>query len=167
MSLNFNPEEFKSHNQKMQPVIISRFNTDLQTVFSSSVKYGIVKNKVQFFDYQFVNLQDFLFFVPDFVKESPELNLIYLGFDSYGTGFFNKKLITNFWYGYYQIDFSQAEESKQHVWLSNDFVTLLGNLGGYATALTTVCSVLLSNYQAFIFDKSMLKKLYFQQLKEY
>lgn len=40
---------------------------------------------------------------------------------------------------------------------------LLAKLGGYTTVLTGIFSLLISNYQSFVFDKSMLKKLYFQQ----
>ena len=48
-----------------------------------------------------------------------------------------------------------------HIWVSNTFTGLLSNLGGYATVITGFFGLLLSNYQKFIFDKSMLKKLYF------
>ena len=95
------------------------------------------------------------------MKDNPLMNLNVIGFDNDGTAFFNKMLITKFWYGYYQLDFSQAEVMNLHVWVSNDFISVLGNLGGYATALTSFCGLLLANYQKFIFDKSMLKKLYF------
>ena len=40
-------------------------------------------------------------------------------------------------------------------------IVILSNLGGYSTVITAAFAVLISNYQAFIFDKSMLKKLYF------
>ena len=43
----------------------------------------------------------------------------------------------------------------------------MSNLGGYSTVITSFFGLLLSSYQAFVFDKSMLKKLYFQQHKAY
>ena len=34
-------------------------------------------------------------------------------------------------------------------------------MGGYSTVLTGFFGMLIANYQSFVFDKSMLKKLYF------
>lgn len=49
-----------------------------------------------------------------------------------------------------------------HVWVANTVTGLLSALGGYSTVLTSFFAIVLANYQNFIFDKSMMKKMYFQ-----
>lgn len=83
-------------------------------------------------------------------------------FDYSGTATFRGKYITNSIYGYYAVDLNQSESSSIHVWNSNNILGLLSNLGGYSTVLTGFFALLIGNYQSFIYDKSMLKKLFFQ-----
>ena len=91
------------------------------------------------------------------------MNIRTITFEALGTAFFSQKYIVSKWYGYYQLDFSQAELEITHIWVSATFTGLISNLGGYSSVLTGFGAFLIGNYQAFIFDKSMLKKLYFQQ----
>ena len=48
-----------------------------------------------------------------------------------------------------------------HVWVANTIVVVLSEVGGYATVLIGLFALLMGNYQSFVYDKSMLKKLYF------
>lgn len=84
-----------------------------------------------------------------------------------GAAFFASKYQSQGVYGYFSVDWSQNEGSEVHTWVSNTFTGLLSSLGGYSTVLTGIFGLLISNYQSFVFDKSMLKKLYFMQLKQY
>lgn len=60
-----------------------------------------------------------------------------------------------------------SEEQTQHLWVAVTFTGILSNLGGYSTVLAGFFALLIGNYQSFVFDKSMLKKLYFQQSTEH
>ena len=62
---------------------------------------------------------------------------------------------------------SQDEESVKHIWVATTFIVILSNLGGYSTVITGTFALLLGNYQEFVFDKSMLKKLYFQETERH
>ena len=60
------------------------------------------------------------------------------------------------------MDWSQDESNFEHVWITNTFLSLLASLGGYGTVLVSFFGLLISNYQLFVYDKTMLKRLYFQ-----
>ena len=64
------------------------------------------------------------------------------------------------------MELSQSEEKYDKVWVANNLINVLSNLGGYATVLTSFFAVLIGNYQEFTYDKSMLKKLYFKKETE-
>ena len=100
MAQNFNPDYYAEHNE-MQPVIKHRFNTDLMKAFTSSTKFGIIKNDIRFFDYWFVDLRDFLFFLPGFLANNPKMNLVDFTFDPLGTAIFSGSLTKDLGYGYY------------------------------------------------------------------
>ena len=72
---------------------------------------AVVNNSVRFFDYWFVDLRDFTFFFgPSFFDTNPKMNIKTISLNQLGTAFFSEKYIKSKWYGYYQLDFSQAEE---------------------------------------------------------
>ena len=77
----------------MQSVIKRRFNTDLMTTFSTSTKFSIINNPIRFFDYWFVDLRDFMFFMPGYLDNNPNMNLRTISFDPLGSAFFNSELI--------------------------------------------------------------------------
>ena len=145
----------------MTAVIKRRFNSDLTTDFSSAVKFAVVENFIQLFDYWFVDIRDFTFFIPGYMENAAKMNIKTISFDALGTALFSSRNIPIYLFGYYSVDFSQAEETRHNIWTSNTFTGLLSNLGGYSTVLSGFFGMLLANYQSFIFDKSMLKKLYF------
>lgn len=73
-------------------MIKRRLNTDLQTIFSTSVKFGVVENYIKFFDYWFVDLRDFAFFIPGYIENSPNMNIKEISFDALGQATFNSEL---------------------------------------------------------------------------
>lgn len=50
-----------------------------------------------------------------------------------------------------------------HTVTANTLIGLLSTIGGYSTVLVSFFGLLIGNYQSFVYDKSMLKKLYFKQ----
>lgn len=64
-------------------------NTDLMTIFSSSIKFAVVANSIKFFDYWFIDLRDFSFFIPGYIENNPKMNLKEISFDPLGTATFN------------------------------------------------------------------------------
>ena len=142
-------------------MIVKRFTTDLMSNFVQSMKYSVGANIIKFFDLWFVDLRDFAFFLKSYISSDPKFNIRIQSFDFSGTAVFAAKYAENPIYGYFSVDWSQAEIESTHVWVANTLTGILSNLGGYSTVLTTFFGVLLTNYQRFVFDKSMLKKMYF------
>ena len=101
----------------MYSVIKRRFSTDLMISFSAATNIAIVDNDIRLFDSWFVDMRDFVFFMPGYIKDSPKMNIRTYNFDLMGTTFYGPKYITNPGYGYYSLDFSQAEEKNLHIWV--------------------------------------------------
>ena len=100
MSQLFNPDYY-TKNDSLLSVIKRRFNSDLMTSFSTSVKFAVISNHIKFFDYWFIDLRDFSFFIPGYIENNPKMNLREVSFDPLGQSIFNKNLIKNIAYGYY------------------------------------------------------------------
>ena len=145
MAQNFIAEDY-SKTGKTNSVIKRRFSTDLLLTSSQSSKFAVINDDIRLFDYWFVDLRDFLFFMPGYQDNNPKMNISTVSFDFLGTTFFGPKYFKSYWYGYYQLDFSQAEEELLHIWVSNTFTGLLSNLGGYAAVITGFFGMLLGNY---------------------
>ena len=105
MAQNFNPKNFKDTGT-MQSVIKRRFNSDLNTEMSISNKFGVIKNDIRLFDDWFIDIRDFLFFMPDYLNTNPDMNIYTFSFDYLGQAIFNQELILNYFYGYYSLDLS-------------------------------------------------------------
>ena len=66
MAQMFNPEQF-SETQSVSPAMKRRFTTDLMKDFTQSMKYSVIENFVRFFDFWFVDLRDFTFFIQGYI----------------------------------------------------------------------------------------------------
>ena len=108
-----------------------------------------------------IDLRDFTFFIKSIIEEGKQFNIHTLDFVYSGTSTFSAKNINIKQFGYFTVDLSQSEQSGNHVWNSGNILGLLSNLGGYSTVLASFFALLIGNYQSFVYDKSMLKKLYF------
>ena len=82
-------------------MIKRRFNSELMKAFTSSNKFAVVKNSIRFFDYWFVDVRDFLFFLPGFLANNPKMNLVEVSFESLGMAIFNGDLTKDVYFGYY------------------------------------------------------------------
>ena len=87
------------------------------TAFTQSVKFSVVNNPIRLFDFWFLDLRDFLVFMPGYESNSPNMNIRTISFEPLGTSLFGPNYILNYWYGYYQLDFSQAEQENTHIWV--------------------------------------------------
>ena len=63
-------------------------------------------------------------------------------------------------YNYYQVGFQQGQEVSTTKWTQIYFSDFLSSMGGLFTSTVGVISFFISGYQAFVSDKSMIKKLY-------
>ena len=125
------------------------------------MKFSVVENFIRLFDSWFVDIRDFAFFLSDYIENNPKMNIKTYDYEYLGSSTFSKKYQLTPIYGYYSVDYSMAEQQSKHLWVAVTFTGILANLGGYSTVLTGFFVLLIGNYQSFVFDKSMLKKLYF------
>lgn len=52
-----------------------RFNTDLMSDFSVSVKYSIRENSIKLFNAWVLDLRDFAFFLSNYIETAPKMNI--------------------------------------------------------------------------------------------
>ena len=160
MAQNFNPEQY-AEDGKMRPIIKRRFTTDLMLDFSQSMKFSVIENFIRLFDSWFVDFRDFTFFLSGYIDGNPKMNLRTYDYEFLGTSNFSQKYQAESIFGFFSVDWSQSEEQLMHIWVASTITGMLSSIGGYSTVLSSFFALLLSNYQGFVFDKSMLKKLYF------
>ncbi len=55
--------------------MLKRFNTDLMSDFSVSVKYSIRENCIKLFNAWVVDLRDFAFFLSNYIENAPKMNI--------------------------------------------------------------------------------------------
>ena len=144
-----------------------RFETDITIGFAYFHDLNMSKISIQFFNNWFINLQDFLFLMQGRLEENPKYKIATYDLNFTGTVSYTKKWITDPSYGYFSVSLSQSSKFVQEICVSNTFNGILATLGGYSTVLTGLFSFLLASYQSFVFDKSMLKRLFHQKEKEF
>ena len=88
-------------------------------------------------------------------------------FEFGGTASFSKIYQKEKIFGYFAVDWSQSELYHERTVSASNFITMLSTMGGYSTVLTGFFGMLIASYQSFVFDKSMLKKMYFQMQTRY
>ena len=136
-------------------------------MMSCFVKFSVVENTTSFFQSWFIDLRDFTFLFGKEIQEMPNKNIKVFDLKTQGTAFFSKQYQTDETFGYLTVDWSQDESNFEHVWITNTFLSLLASLGGYGTVLVSFFGLLIGNYQSFVYDKTMLKRLYFRQKVPY
>ena len=144
-----------------------RFESDIFLDFSYFHGLSMIKNQIRFLDNWFINPLDFLFFIQGKLRREAKYNIATYDLDFSGTVSYAKKYIESPSYGYFSVALSQNSKLINQNCVSNNLNSILAKLGGYSTVMTGLVSFLLSSYQSFTFDKSMLKKLYHQRDKDY
>ena len=165
MANYFNPTTY--NDEGLLPYMVTRYQTDIFSIGSRSMKYAIVESSTQLFDAWLLDMRDFIWFFSYWIKRGEQYNIKTYDFDMENTSLFAPKYDGDATYGYFSVDWYQSEHSIKNLWASETFIGVLEKLGGYSSIIIAFIALLIGNYQSFVFDVQMLKRMYHIEKEEY
>ena len=74
---------------------------------------------------------------------------------------YGEAYVTNPEWGYFFVAIKQGNEYCTNTYIRTNIALIMTNLGGFLGTSYLITSTLLSGYMSFVFDKSLMKRLYY------
>jgi len=144
---NFRPEIYRE-TQRMEPYVGTRAKADIVTTQVGNQNYRVSWVGHKYFGKLFADLSSW----GDNFAESLDTFVVNLTTpSSYSANLFN-----NVEYGYYLVTLNQCELKTVKLWQIRTFQTVLAEYGGYAAIVTSFFAFLITPYQQFSYNRSLL-----------
>ena len=74
---------------------------------------------------------------------------------------YGEAYVTNPEWGYFFVAVKQGNSYCTNTYIRTNIALIMTNLGGFLGTSYLITSTLLSGYMSFVFDKSLMKRLYY------